>query len=90
MTAATITGIGTAIPDARLTNAELEARLDTSADGGYAKSYRELIEATDWSRYGRGKHPKCANCMAHCGYEPTAVMATMSSPREVVRAVIGQ
>ena len=30
MTAATITGIGTAVPEARLTNAELEARLDTS------------------------------------------------------------
>ncbi|HEV3353840.1 MAG TPA: beta-ketoacyl-ACP synthase III [Acidimicrobiales bacterium] len=30
MTAATIAGIGTAVPDARLTNAQLEARLDTS------------------------------------------------------------
>ncbi|MBV8985162.1 MAG: ketoacyl-ACP synthase III [Acidimicrobiia bacterium] len=30
MTAATITGLGTAIPDARLTNADLDARLDTS------------------------------------------------------------
>jgi 3-oxoacyl-[acyl-carrier-protein] synthase-3 len=30
MTAATITGLGTALPDARLTNADLEARLDTS------------------------------------------------------------
>src|SRR5947209_15137877 len=28
--AATITGIGSAVPDARLTNADLEARLDTS------------------------------------------------------------
>jgi hopanoid biosynthesis associated radical SAM protein HpnH len=64
---------------------------DMAADGGgYAKSYRELIDETEWSRYGRGKHPKCANCMAHCGYEPTAVLATMSSPREALRAVIGQ
>ena len=61
-----------------------------AAAGGYAKSYRELIDKTDWSRYGRGRHPKCANCMAHCGYEPTAVVATMSSPREALRAVIGQ
>jgi len=30
VTAATITGIGSAIPEARLTNADLEARLDTS------------------------------------------------------------
>ena len=59
------------------------------ADGGYAKTYRELLEDTDWSRYGRGRHPKCANCMAHCGYEPTAVVATMKSPREMVRATFG-
>jgi hopanoid biosynthesis associated radical SAM protein HpnH len=59
------------------------------ADGGYARSYRELVEETDWSRYGRGRHPKCANCMAHCGYEPTAVLATMASPREMVRAALG-
>lgn len=59
------------------------------ADGGYARSYRELVEDTDWSRYGRGRHPKCANCMAHCGYEPTAVMATMKSPREMARATFG-
>jgi hopanoid biosynthesis associated radical SAM protein HpnH len=59
------------------------------ADGGYAKSYRELLEDTDWSRYGRGRHPRCANCMAHCGYEPTAVMATMKSPREMARAAFG-
>jgi hopanoid biosynthesis associated radical SAM protein HpnH len=62
---------------------------DTTA-GGYVKSYRELIEDTDWSRYGRGKHPKCANCMAHCGYEPTAVLATLASPREALRALISQ
>jgi hopanoid biosynthesis associated radical SAM protein HpnH len=53
---------------------------------GYVSSYRELIETTDWDRYGRGNDPRCVNCMAHCGYEPTAVAATMSSPRETVRA----
>jgi hopanoid biosynthesis associated radical SAM protein HpnH len=56
---------------------------------GYAKSYQELIETTDWSAYGRGKDPRCANCMAHCGYEPSAVLATMGSLRESIRAVRG-
>ena len=56
------------------------------ADGGYAKSWHELVHDTDWSRYGRGRHPKCANCMAHCGYEPSAVLATTNSVRESVRA----
>ncbi len=64
------------------------------ADGGYARSYRELLEETDWSRYGRGRHPKCSNCMAHCGYEPSAVAVTAQSLRESARAaadaLIGQ
>ena len=55
---------------------------------GYVSSYKELVETTDWSKYGRGRHPNCENCMAHCGYEPTAVMATMRSPKEMVRAAI--
>ncbi|MFD0968542.1 adenosyl-hopene transferase HpnH [Plantactinospora endophytica] len=54
---------------------------------GYAQTYRELVETTDWSAYGRGRDDRCANCMAHCGYEPTAVLATMSSLRESIRAV---
>jgi hopanoid biosynthesis associated radical SAM protein HpnH len=54
---------------------------------GYARTYRELIEETDWSRYGRGHDPRCANCMAHCGYEPTAVFATLGSLKESLRAL---
>ncbi len=58
-------------------------------DEGYAKTYKELIEETDWANYGRGNNPKCENCMAHCGYEPTAVLATMGSLRESIRAAAG-
>src|SRR5690349_897580 len=54
---------------------------------GYVKTYKELIETTDWDSYGRGKDPRCANCMAHCGYEPSAVLATTSSLRESIRAM---
>jgi|SRR5579884_992517 len=54
---------------------------------GYVKSYRDLLETTDWEQYGRGRNPKCENCMAHCGYEPTAVVATMISPRQSLRAL---
>ncbi|HET9014189.1 MAG TPA: adenosyl-hopene transferase HpnH [Thermomicrobiaceae bacterium] len=53
---------------------------------GYVSTYKELVETTEWSEYGRGRNERCANCMAHCGYEPTAVMATMHSPRESMRA----
>jgi hopanoid biosynthesis associated radical SAM protein HpnH len=49
---------------------------------GYAKTFRELMEETDWSRYGRKSgNPRCQDCMVHCGFEPTAVHATFDSPR---------
>ena len=47
---------------------------------GYAKTFKELMETTDWDSYGTGKYEKCANCMAHCGYEPTAAHASISNP----------
>jgi hopanoid biosynthesis associated radical SAM protein HpnH len=54
---------------------------------GYAATYHELVETTDWDAYGRGRDPRCANCMAHCGYEPSAVIASMGSLRESIRAL---
>ncbi len=55
---------------------------------GHAQSYRELLETTEWEKYGRGRDPRCANCMAHCGYEPTAVLATTRSLRQSLRAFV--
>jgi hopanoid biosynthesis associated radical SAM protein HpnH len=49
-------------------------------DEGYAETFQELMETTNWSRYGTGRNPKCDNCMAHCGYEGTAVDDTMANP----------
>jgi hopanoid biosynthesis associated radical SAM protein HpnH len=47
---------------------------------GYADSFAELMSDTTWERYGRASgNPKCANCMVHCGYEPTAVNHTFAS-----------
>jgi hopanoid biosynthesis associated radical SAM protein HpnH len=47
---------------------------------GYAKTFKELMETTDWDSYGTGRYEKCANCMAHCGYEPTAADASIGNP----------
>lgn len=49
-------------------------------DEGIAPTYRALMEETAWDQYGLGKNPKCANCMMHCGFEPTAVMDAVSNP----------
>ncbi|MGY1708751.1 adenosyl-hopene transferase HpnH [Geodermatophilus sp. SYSU D00758] len=59
-------------------------------DDGHVGSYRELLDTTDWGAYGRGKDPRCANCMAHCGYEPSAVLATMGSLRDTIRTAAGR
>ena len=47
---------------------------------GYAPSFRALMEETDWDTYGTGNYEKCADCMAHCGYEATAVADLAAHP----------
>ncbi|MBT8406216.1 MAG: adenosyl-hopene transferase HpnH [Deltaproteobacteria bacterium] len=42
-------------------------------DDRYASSFKELIEDTDWDSYGTGRSSKCAHCMLHSGFEPSAV-----------------
>jgi hopanoid biosynthesis associated radical SAM protein HpnH len=49
-------------------------------DEGYAESFQDLMETTDWGSYGAGRNPKCDDCMVHCGYEGTAVDHTVANP----------
>jgi hopanoid biosynthesis associated radical SAM protein HpnH len=55
-------------------------------DEGYAPTYRSLIEDTDWGRYGVGRNPRCDNCMAHCGFEGTAVNDAFRHPLKAMKA----
>lgn len=41
-------------------------------------SYREMIENTDWHKYGRGRDPRCENCMVHSGYEASSILGQKS------------
>jgi hopanoid biosynthesis associated radical SAM protein HpnH len=50
------------------------------SDEGYAPSYKSLIEDTEWHKYGIGNNAKCNNCMAHCGFEGTAVNDAFRHP----------
>ena len=47
---------------------------------GYAKTFTELMEETDWDSYGTGNYEKCADCMVHSGYEATAIQDTLNHP----------
>ncbi len=55
---------------------------------GYTRTFRELMEKTDWDLYGTGNYEKCANCMVHCGYEATAVNDTVSRPWKALKVAL--
>ncbi len=52
---------------------------------GYTKTYKELLEETEWEKYGTGKYEKCADCMVHCGYEPTAANDSFNNPFKLLK-----
>ncbi|MDH5749262.1 MAG: adenosyl-hopene transferase HpnH, partial [Rhodospirillales bacterium] len=55
---------------------------------GYAATFKELMEETDWDAYGTGRYEKCADCMVHCGYEPTAVVDTVAHPLKALKVFL--
>ncbi len=55
---------------------------------GYVKSFAALMDETDWDSYGTGNYEKCANCMVHCGYEPTAVNDTLDHPLKALKVFL--
>lgn len=55
---------------------------------GYYKTFRELIENTDWEALGPGNDPRCAHCKIHSGFEPTiarGVDCTLKDHVEMVK-----
>ncbi|MDP6120938.1 MAG: adenosyl-hopene transferase HpnH [Rhodospirillales bacterium] len=55
---------------------------------GYARSFKQLMEEIAWDTYGTGNYEKCADCMVHCGYEPTAVTDTVAHPLKALLAAL--
>jgi len=55
---------------------------------GYARTFKELMESTDWDRFGVGNYEKCADCMVHSGFEATAVADAISSPWKLVKLAL--
>lgn len=57
---------------------------------GYVDTFAELIETTEWERYGtESGNRKCANCMVHSGYEASAVDDTFGSIRGLAATIKG-
>jgi hopanoid biosynthesis associated radical SAM protein HpnH len=40
---------------------------------GHFPTFAELMEKTDWDKYGVDRDPRCRQCMMHSGFEPTIV-----------------
>jgi len=55
---------------------------------GYAKTFKELMQTTDWDRYGVGNYEKCADCMVHSGFEATAVTDAIRNPWKLVKLAL--
>ena len=55
---------------------------------GYAPTFKALMEETEWDNYGTGNYEKCADCMVHCGYEPTAVADTVARPLTALKVAL--
>ncbi len=55
---------------------------------GHYPTFKELMEKTPWERFVRGEDPRCANCMMHCGFEPTVVRELGKNPRDLWRMVL--
>jgi hopanoid biosynthesis associated radical SAM protein HpnH len=63
---------------------------DLLSDEGHAPSFKSLMEDTQWEQYGVGHNPRCDNCMAHCGFEGTAVDDAFAHPlKMMIRALFG-
>jgi hopanoid biosynthesis associated radical SAM protein HpnH len=57
-------------------------------DEGYAPSFRSLMQDTEWEHYGVGRNPACDNCMAHCGFEGTAVDDAFMHPLKALKVAL--
>jgi len=52
------------------------------------KTFKELMETTDWDAYGTGNYEKCADCMVHSGYEATAVVDAVHHPLKALGVAV--
>jgi hopanoid biosynthesis associated radical SAM protein HpnH len=55
---------------------------------GYARTFAELMDGTDWDKYGTGNYEKCADCMVHSGFEASAVTDAIKRPWKALKVAV--
>lgn len=53
-------------------------------------SFQELMDNTEWERYGPGNDPRCDHCMMHCGFEPTAALGVNAKLGDSLKMLMWQ
>lgn len=53
-------------------------------------SYEDLINNTDWEKFGYGKDPRCENCLMHCGYEISAALGVNAKMGDSLKMLLWQ
>lgn len=51
-------------------------------------TFRDMMEKTEWERYGVGRDERCAQCMMHCGFEPTVVNEVGKSWKDIWEMIV--
>ena len=52
------------------------------------KTFKELMERTDWDKYVNKRDKRCKDCMVHCGFEPTAVRELSKNWQDIWKMVV--
>lgn len=57
---------------------------------GYAQTFAELMETTNWDKYGYGRDLRCESCMVHSGYEASAVNEMTKDIKLSIKSLVGR
>jgi hopanoid biosynthesis associated radical SAM protein HpnH len=55
---------------------------------GHVQTFKELMEDTEWEKYGVGNYEKCADCMVHSGFEASAVADIVKHPMRALGVML--
>ena len=53
-------------------------------------TFRQLMDDTDWDRYGPGNDARCEHCLVHCGFETSVALGVNGRIRDSVKMMLWQ
>lgn len=62
--------------------------MDILITDAHYPTFAEMMAKTDWNKYGVGRDERCAQCMMHCGFEPTVVNEIGKSWKDIWEMIV--